>query len=139
METSVRLCIWRLIMNSGCIKVFSGSGRELFNAELVQDEAGELRSRGKWPVKRGKHEAGPGVRRKKEPWEKLLSWCFWLGMAAGTVFGLVYFRRNPQEVPENVRYAGKVLTVYGILGGGAGAFLFLAVDRIKDWLRAWRR
>ena len=106
---------------------------------LFRSERGAFCTGEEMPVKKGKHEAGPGVRRKKEPWERLLSWCLWLGMAAGTVFGLVYFRRNPQEIPENVRYAGKVLGVYAILGGGAGVYLFLAGDRIIDWIRARRR
>ena len=58
--------------------------------------------------------------------------CVTLGVLAGLAFGIWYFKRNPQEVPDNIRYRGSVLGVYMMLGMGGGICAFLALNWIWE-------
>lgn len=88
-------------------------------------------------MKKGKHDGGFRLIPKKTPEEWGVEICLWLGAVFGIAFGLWYFKRNPQKVPDNIRYRGRVLGVYMMLGMGGGICTFYALSWI--WERIMKR
>ena len=85
-------------------------------------------------MKKGKHDGGFRLIPKMSREEWRMAICLWLGGALGLVLGIIYLKRNPQELA--VRRPGKAaVTVagwYTMCGMGGGYCVYMALSWIKD-------
>ena len=89
--------------------------------------------------KKGRHDGGFRFIPKMTREEWWMEICLWLGGALGLAFGVIYLKRNPQEL--SVRRPGKaaaaVMWWYTMCGMGGGYCVYMALSWI--WERIRRR